>query len=168
MARLTLNAIAGEVIRELDADGRGFTARAAVPRIIDKVCEDGACDEWGVLRKLPMQLMRLGANQVVRDYKPIRENASVAAGGQGDFQDVAPDFTHWLADYAALSEDSDAPRMQWLSMDYNEFVRALGLLQAKAEVIQEHIRLAQVLLADHPEWPEQPWLTLAQIVGDEA
>jgi hypothetical protein len=161
----TLNAIAGEVIRELDT-GDGFTARAAVPLIVAKACEDGVCDEWGAAKKLPMQLMRLGANQVVRDYKPIRERAIVSAGGQGDFHDVAPDFTHWLADYSALSENPDAPRKQWLWMDYAEFIKALDLLEQKVAAIQEHIRLAQEVLAEHAEWAEKPWLTLAQIIGE--
>jgi hypothetical protein len=174
----SLNDDVREVITELDADGGGFRTGEAANLLVSRVSAGGVCEGDGSPRPKVRQLMRMGATTAIKGFKGfsdrnarMRERAAeVTAGaealGQGDFRDFDEDFApRWLTTYHAWEEDDDAERKKLMRMTLPEVRAVIDLKTKKATEAAAVARKLKDIIDDHPEWLDNPLMTLADVLG---
>lgn len=161
---MTLRDLLHDIVAELDADGGGFRTNEAANLLYAKAC-DGRAD----IPPLVERLARRGAREEVASFRPERAAAKRVAAevvlGQRDMAEMAEGFDHWVTEIAALDEGYDAVRKRVLRMSYPEFIRMIELREQKAAQMREYARRARKVLAEHPDWPDNPSMTLAEVLG---
>jgi hypothetical protein len=160
---MTLRVLLHDILAELDPDGGGFRTSEAADMLYAKASH-GCAD----IPLLVERLARRGAREEVASFRPERAAAKRVAAdvmmGQRDMAEVTDGFDHWVTDIAALDEGCDAIRKRVLRMTHPEFMRMIELREQKASQMREYARRARKILAEHPEWAENPSMTLADIL----
>lgn len=161
---MTLRNLLHDIVAELDADGGGFRTNEAANLLYAKACEGR-----GDIPQLVERLARRGAREEVANFRPEREATSrvamAAMSGQREFAEMSDGFHHWVTEIAALDEGSDAVRKRVLRMTYPEFIQMIELREQKAAQMREFARRARKVLAEHPEWQDNPGMMLADVLG---
>jgi molecular chaperone GrpE (heat shock protein) len=161
---MTMYELLHSVVTDLDADGSGFRTREAANLVYARASE-GRTD----IPTLVERLARSGARVEIAQYRPEHEAtkraAAAVAAGQRDLAEVSEDFNHWITDIAALDESFDAVRKRVLRMTYPEFVQMIELRELKAAQMREYARRGRQVIAEHPDWQDNPSMTLAEVLG---
>ena len=161
---MSVREILHQIIGELDADGGGFRTSEAANLLYARACL-GRQD----IPPLVERLARRGAREEVASFRPERvaaqRIATLTVVGQRDLAELSDGFDHWVTDIAALDEGTDAVRKRVLRMTYHEFIQMIELREQKARQMREYARRARMILAEHPDWADNPRMTLGEILG---
>lgn len=157
----TLTDLTREIIAELDADGGGFRTREAGNLLFTKATRGLE------LPKVVIDLCRLGCHAAITGHKPERAAAKRMAesGQQADFADTEPGFDHFIFDFAAMDDTSDAVRKRVLRMTLHELRQVIAMRRRKVAEVNALTSKLQAIIDRHPEWEQHPETPMADILG---
>lgn len=150
---MALDQILREIIARLDVHGKGFRTNDAAHSLFTHACE-GRND----IPPLLARLARRGAREGVAGFRHLDTGADEASG-------YTNRIDHWIKAIAALHEGSDAVRKRVLCMTYPEFLQMIELREHKAAQMRELARRARTVPLQHPEWADNPRMTLADVLS---